>query len=740
METAGDAEHGAEKEVLLKLLAHLRKKAKRDKDTAAAKQGELVAIVRILADELRTADAEHVRATAAVPPPNPSPAPQGVVRAASAGVVNSPREMRADDLIPDALAAAENKPKGRPKIVYVKRTRDTYARAVDVDEVERLRREAQARDLELAEARSRAEAAEAARRDLSSELTSARALADHSRAELAEARARLDTAEAARRELSSELESGRKLSERARAEEAEAKRQLVLLSHAHAAELETQRRELSAELGARQDTELARARAELERARARAAEAERASSKAAAVRVVAAAAVGTQAAICVADEACGPDDAESASADAHAAAAARAALEATQAELQCCQSQLGRFELQAANAEARVEAVRSECAVRERRAAGELEQTKADAASAARAAETREAQIRELRLRLDNSLLERDRFAEANTELQTRLATVDAQCTLLRSTMARSRSFGEQRAAPPAPKPSVGTSADLGAEAEAARALRLLRQQSSAHEVQLGLLAAELARGERAASERASAAPVASAPAATPAHAPPPAVAVHEVATSSGDLHLDLDLDLEMRPPAAAALRVSCGAPHACQAAWPSPPARTSSAREEPTPPPVPAPPLRSCSATESSPPPPAHAPASAHRHDRVERFAARRAAAAAAAERAVRADREGDLHGSCSSSQALQATRVGEAAYEPVAVADAKVRPRCARARATALRGSTRACPPRAARHWQVGAGAVTSAAGPAAIHTATRRPGRGGLLSSIASFFSRK
>jgi len=723
-----------EKEVLLKLLSHLRKKSKREKDTAAAKQGELMAMVRVLSGELQaTDDAQYVGVAPAPTPTTPSRAAPRALRpdvpAASvhsspraAAVVNSPREMRADDLIPHALAAADNKLKNRPqkRVVYVKHSRDKYARAVEVDEAERLRREIEARVAELGEMRAQLEAVDSARRGMVAQLDGARAAA-----------------------------------ERHRADEAEAKRQLLLLSRTHAAELESQRRELTAELVAKHSAEIAHARELAER--------ELTSARAAARAIV-----PDVAGLSTVDEACGPDAAE-----ADTPPSADAALEQLQTELQLrFDSQLGRMELRATNAEARIQSVHSEYAVRERRTLAELDQTREDLARAERAIETREAQINELRSKLDVSLVEVDRFAEANGALAMQLETREAQIKELRSKLdgslvevdrfaeangalamqlevaearctqlsaaARPRSVGGGGRAEPA-KVSVGTCVNMTApepelKPEAVR--HLLSAQSSAHAIELGLLAAELSRRDTEAAGSVPRAPTVVMPAAAA-----PATASHEVGTSSGDLLLILE---DVRRPASIGRAQPVPTKPSPQVAW-APPPRVPGRQQEP--------PLeRATSLAERD------------RQPGMERFVRRAASSEHEGSSSSPAARQVAGRGPTRPQQARSA-RAADEQYEPVSVGSDDCSPgsgtrgaREGRVRALAYRHSH---PLRFATHRhlsslcsrltprsplrpreQVHAAPAASTSAPAAApYGPSRRTSRGGgLLSSITSFFSRR
>jgi hypothetical protein len=188
-----------DKAALLHLLAHVKRRSKRDRDLALAKELELTNAVAVLGAEMAALERSHAApsregprgaddlwrssawederpvsrpATADLVPGAGQPQRRSMARPASVGVVQPARELRADDMIPDAVAAALHKPKrlvlvrraGRPPIC-TSESADALALApaqcgaevertgAESDELAHARAEAQSLAAQLAEAK-----------------------------------------------------------------------------------------------------------------------------------------------------------------------------------------------------------------------------------------------------------------------------------------------------------------------------------------------------------------------------------------------------------------------------------------------------------------------------------------------------------------------------------------------------------------------------------------------------------
>ena len=143
-----------DKNALLHMLAHVKRRAKRDRELALAKELELQSAVAVLSAELDALEphrppsadgggggggdkVEEVRGRRSA---EQDATPRKGTPSASARIQPA-REMRADEMIPNPqlvplhAANAQHTPK---RLVLVKHSRATFARAVDVDNAEDL--------------------------------------------------------------------------------------------------------------------------------------------------------------------------------------------------------------------------------------------------------------------------------------------------------------------------------------------------------------------------------------------------------------------------------------------------------------------------------------------------------------------------------------------------------------------------------------------------------------------------
>ncbi|KAJ1628944.1 hypothetical protein T492DRAFT_874220 [Pavlovales sp. CCMP2436] len=145
-----------DKNALLYMLAHVKRRSKRDRELAVAKELELQSAIAVLAAELSTLERRPHSAEAA--PPRDFPA---ALQRRDSKQLQPAREMRADEMIPDAAQQAQHRPK---RLVLVKHARSTFAQAVDVDNIESLQQESERQVVSLERARVALEAEEKQRR------------------------------------------------------------------------------------------------------------------------------------------------------------------------------------------------------------------------------------------------------------------------------------------------------------------------------------------------------------------------------------------------------------------------------------------------------------------------------------------------------------------------------------------------------------------------------------------------